>query len=738
MRFYVPESDDSVDARYDFDHDEHSSVNTKERDLAFIWDIFGRAETPVDGILISRDQVEDSPSKFERFTTHGVHSEESRLNIPDWLPSISDCGAWGYKSLPFPPYDNDEMLRFYEDLGVTIGVTIDHAVLGSGKDSRLYIDKRALKGSEVTEDEISGYLEDYIDDVLVEQWPDEWPDYVGEYEPSICTEGAEVRPFERGDFRGTSQQILNRLNDDPRVVYRDDDSRFRYQLTLENAEEMKVLHERNGYSFRLMAAIQGWDPVSYAKATQRVLDQGHDYIGIGGMANSKAAVVRDTVTGIGNVVKEYERSNETRVDTHVFGFAKTQAFDAIGTTGMTSFDSASMLRSAWEGGSNYHLADGRKYDAIRIRMANHRDSTEVQIEKALRGQELLHSLRAFDKRSSIANAIERWYNQAHVTINELENYLKAHRHDEIYEQRLIRDVESAFREDYEHGHELRASFSRKFRKEFVRLLRDDSCEDPIKFSKYQSLINTAHDVFDSTFPRMLKNIRKREESLGQVGTYDQIKLLVEDYVRWIGDEDHLDPYKETLKEEPWRECNCTICQNLGIEVAIFRGNNRNRRRGFHNTSQFYNQFEESLPKLLVAVPADASLSRYPSVEDHLKEKNTKFWSQVHDLPIAEVGELTANGIHEWWQDTPQAVSFDKGRMEKSLSERCSRYQSLYLFDPDSMIDTKVENCIEDTGCSVIRFSQPEKLRESILNQIGYGETFVPEFRVQKELLEFTP
>jgi Queuine tRNA-ribosyltransferase len=41
-------------------------------------------------------------------------------------------------------------------------------------------------------------------------------------------------------------------------------------------------------------------------------------------------------------------------------------------------------------------------------------------------------------------------------------------------------------------------------------------------------------------------------------------------------------YEETLRDRPWRTCGCVICREIGIEVIIFRGNNRNRRRGFHN------------------------------------------------------------------------------------------------------------------------------------------------------------
>ena len=41
-------------------------------------------------------------------------------------------------------------------------------------------------------------------------------------------------------------------------------------------------------------------------------------------------------------------------------------------------------------------------------------------------------------------------------------------------------------------------------------------------------------------------------------------------------------YRELLRERPWDRCPCPICRELGVEVVIFRGNNRNRRRGFHN------------------------------------------------------------------------------------------------------------------------------------------------------------
>ena len=48
----------------------------------------------------------------------------------------------------------------------------------------------------------------------------------------------------------------------------------------------------------------------------------------------------------------------------------------------------------------------------------------------------------------------------------------------------------------------------------------------------------------------------------------------------------LDRYRMLLKRRPWEDCKCNICKSAGIEVIIFRGSNRNKRRGMHNLSVF--------------------------------------------------------------------------------------------------------------------------------------------------------
>jgi queuine/archaeosine tRNA-ribosyltransferase len=46
-------------------------------------------------------------------------------------------------------------------------------------------------------------------------------------------------------------------------------------------------------------------------------------------------------------------------------------------------------------------------------------------------------------------------------------------------------------------------------------------------------------------------------------------------------------YKKTLRSRIWEQCSCPVCRDAGIHIVVFRGANRNKRRGFHNTKMFY-------------------------------------------------------------------------------------------------------------------------------------------------------
>ncbi len=59
-----------------------------------------------------------------------------------------------------------------------------------------------------------------------------------------------------------------------------------------------------------------------------------------------------------------------------------------------------------------------------------------------------------------------------------------------------------------------------------------------------------------------------------------------------GEDAHLkEQYRKTLQGRPWHNCPCSACRELGIEVLIFRGLNRNKRRGAHNTWRLFHSLD---------------------------------------------------------------------------------------------------------------------------------------------------
>ncbi len=72
---------------------------------------------------------------------------------------------------------------------------------------------------------------------------------------------------------------------------------------------------------------------------------------------------------------------------------------------------------------------------------------------------------------------------------------------------------------------------------------------------------------------------------------ETVELLIEYERLYEGRRTFRDIYRETLEERPWERCPCEVCQALGIHVMLFRGAERNRRRGFHNLFVFYNKLQ---------------------------------------------------------------------------------------------------------------------------------------------------
>jgi len=61
-----------------------------------------------------------------------------------------------------------------------------------------------------------------------------------------------------------------------------------------------------------------------------------------------------------------------------------------------------------------------------------------------------------------------------------------------------------------------------------------------------------------------------------------------------GKKDRSEMYRRTLEEAPWQRCDCGICGAVGVEVIVFRGSERNKRRGFHNLAIFRENLDKRI------------------------------------------------------------------------------------------------------------------------------------------------
>ena len=97
---------------------------------------------------------------------------------------------------------------------------------------------------------------------------------------------------------------------------------------------------------------------------------------------------------------------------------------------------------------------------------------------------------------------------------------------------------------------------------------------------------------------------QEREVLKLLSQYDKNKVQVSEVLDALLDYDrHLTrssetesmrgKYKRTLEDRPWQKCGCNFCKKLGIHMLIFRGANRNKRRGAHNTYMLYTNLGRS-------------------------------------------------------------------------------------------------------------------------------------------------
>jgi len=117
---------------------------------------------------------------------------------------------------------------------------------------------------------------------------------------------------------------------------------------------------------------------------------------------------------------------------------------------------------------------------------------------------------------------------------------------------------------------------------------------PIAHSKRMRKAATSNGISQSDLAQ------REQRCLAAVGSFDGsegsvLELLdsVDDYGplldRRAEDNHFAEKHLALVTARPWLRCPCPICRRTGINVVVFRGANRNKRRGLHNTWVLYHR-----------------------------------------------------------------------------------------------------------------------------------------------------
>jgi len=226
-----------------------------------------------------------------------------------------------------------------------------------------------------------------------------------------------------------------------------------------------------------------------------------------------------------------------------------------------------------------------------------------------------------------------------------------------------------------------------------------------------------------------------KEALKATRSYDQGKISRDEALKAILEYDEVigkgrgleKYYRETLTDTPWKKCPCAICKDVGVEAIIFRGNNRNRRRGFHNTFVFYKKLREASPRIFVFTTCTARKNEtprlIPAYERYVASPGFKaFWNHVFDLPI-EIGVLSAKfGLIDWFTRIPyydyRMEESDVPRFVEELKEKLREYDKIFFIGL-GLYREVVRNVKEETGLDIEIFPKKELTERGKLDIIEY-------------------
>jgi hypothetical protein len=151
MDFYFPDSQDQIDPEFAFDAEVHPPFHVRQRDDRYAHEIHD--QPPYNGMLVSKTMIDGyggagryTAAQRHRLFRLGVHEF---FRLPKGLKVIGDCGGFSYVAEDVPPVTVDEVIDFYEDVGVDEGVSVDHVILDyrpnpTSEPEEEWLDRQAL------------------------------------------------------------------------------------------------------------------------------------------------------------------------------------------------------------------------------------------------------------------------------------------------------------------------------------------------------------------------------------------------------------------------------------------------------------------------------------------------------------------------------------------------------------------------------------------------------------------
>ncbi|PSO19519.1 MULTISPECIES: tRNA-guanine transglycosylase DpdA [Bradyrhizobium] len=229
-----------------------------------------------------------------------------------------------------------------------------------------------------------------------------------------------------------------------------EESRRRFEITIENARRFLASTKSLGPGFTPMGVVQGWSPDSMGCAAQKLEAMGYTYLALGGMAPLKSDAIHRCLDAIRGQIKP-----STRI--HVLGFAKADNIFEFQRHNITSFDTTSpLLRAFKDQKSNYYLPAGdeklKYFTAIRIPQALEnltlgrlvKSGRITQEELLALEREALDTLRRFDRgQADIEGTLDAVTRYSEVLL------MSPHADDASASEKKLFDIRSRYRQTLE-------------------------------------------------------------------------------------------------------------------------------------------------------------------------------------------------------------------------------------------------------------------------------------------------